>query len=246
MKKVLITMICVLIAVSAAHAWQRGSGFNQGDLEMAGYSINGDPETGLLFDSDSDGVDEVVIDALGNVGIGTTAPGAALEVAGTVMARNVTATGGGTNLLENQTILNDLGSTAPGNVLRIEAGGNENAVTVNRENGNVIIAGGNVGIGATDPSSKMELVGNLRITGNLRYMNSNPVIFTDGYSSTLDVDAQHVALQSNNVAGNVGIRTNIPGAALDVNSSVSRWRSPDGSISECGPDNSDNWSCNGI
>lgn len=50
------------------------------DLEMGNtpYSIDGGTN-GLVFDSNNDNTNEVVIDASGNVGIGETAPGAKFQ-----------------------------------------------------------------------------------------------------------------------------------------------------------------------
>lgn len=58
-----------------AFAYKRG--YNQGDLSMGKYKIQGDKDTGLAFDPDADGTVEFQMGSDGNVGIGTSDTSAA-------------------------------------------------------------------------------------------------------------------------------------------------------------------------
>jgi hypothetical protein len=101
----------------------------------------------------------MVIASDGDVGIGTTSPGAQLHVnAGTV--NNVasfesTDAGALISLMDNSTTGSSyVGLRADGNELNLRAG-NANRVRVD--------ASGNVGIGTTTPTEKLDVDGNLRI-----------------------------------------------------------------------------------
>lgn len=77
MRKYLIALIVLIILVfvspTYAGTWSRGSSWNQGDLDMGGYSINGrdtsdtQDEDGLFFDPDSDGTNEIVFRSDGGI-----------------------------------------------------------------------------------------------------------------------------------------------------------------------------------
>ena len=83
---VLVLMALLLCGCAASRenlTWERGSGWEvMGDLEMGTYSIDGDSSTGLYLDPDNDATNEIVIDASGNVGIGSAIPIHELDIMG--------------------------------------------------------------------------------------------------------------------------------------------------------------------
>jgi hypothetical protein len=92
----------------------------------------------------------VVIDKAGNVGIGTTAPGTTLDVSGTIRgtaikvgANSVTTGTGTTNYLSKWSAANALTDSV------------------------VYEVNGNIGIGATAPVHKLEVGGNIKLTGRI-------------------------------------------------------------------------------
>ncbi|KKT47999.1 MAG: Triple helix repeat-containing collagen [Candidatus Gottesmanbacteria bacterium GW2011_GWA2_44_17] len=133
-------------------------------FELAGGATN----NGIMFRVNDDGTftdsTPFVIDGTGNVGIGTSNPGAKLELSG-----NLLFTGGGTA----RSVSVDVGSTNGGDLSLTGGGGgigigdyNGGNVLINGGTptnagsyGNVIMAnsGGNVGIGTTGPSALLHL-----------------------------------------------------------------------------------------
>ena len=118
------------------------------------------------------------------VGIGTKSPGRELEVAGTINATGLNITGTD----ENATFMGDVrvfGTLYGGSPLKIAGG-------VNVTGGDVLLAteSGNVGIGNTAPTEKLEVEGNFSV-------GSNMVV---------------------NTAGNVGIGTTSPFQKLTLTS----------------------------
>jgi hypothetical protein len=98
----------------------------------------------------------------GNVGIGTAAPGAKLEVAG-----NIKATGSTLSLGDSTVAV----QAASGNMLLVNSyAGNIILKTSNTEQMR-ITSNGNVGIGTTSPSNKLEVAGNGFFSGNLTTSN---------------------------------------------------------------------------
>jgi hypothetical protein len=92
------------------------------------------------------------IDSSGNVGIGTTSPGVALDVWGATGVRaRVVATSGGTSGL----ILSSAGATA----YTVKAGNGDSSFRIDQDGTDrvTIASGGNVGIGTTSPAVKLEV-----------------------------------------------------------------------------------------
>ena len=137
------------------------------------------------------GSDEALfIDKNGRVGIGTTTPGAELEVAGSAKING--SVGINRAPADDQHLaIQPLEDHIPLSVT--DPSGAKKWLTVTAV-GNVIMNGGSVGIGTTDPGAKLEVAGNTKLNG-------------------------HVIMQGGNVTmngGNVGIGTASPEAKLDV------------------------------
>jgi hypothetical protein len=109
------------------------------------------------------------IDSSGNVGIGTTSPGALLDVAGNI---NVGASGNKNYRISTDTtaffLFDRTNSRYP---FKIEAGAYDNAL--------VIGSSGNVGIGTTAPSTTLDVSGTARATQGM------PIITEAGTAKTL-------------------------------------------------------------
>jgi len=141
--------------------------------------------------------------ANGNVGIGTGSPGALLEVdGGSFFLR-----GGNVNLY------NDGG----GLFIRNSAG----VVSIQlRENGgNSYFRNGNVGIGTTSPTAKLEVNGGsfLLRGGNINLFNTGGGLFMRNGSGTVGIQLMESGGNSYFRNGNLGIGTTTPTAKLDVN-----------------------------
>jgi hypothetical protein len=169
----------------------------------------------------------------GNVGIGTTSPNSRLEIGGTTGSYNsgigFAPTGTGARIYRTY-ISNDGGfnfDDATAGATRIK-----------------ISSTGNVGIGTTSPTGKLEVAGNIYASPGDTYdlgTNSSGNRFNWGYFGSgvsSGTSAQGLTLKTaadwpiifttNNVEkmrilsnGNVGIGTTAPGAKLDVNSNIS-------------------------
>jgi len=146
----------LMLNAASALRWRTASGVDWG-IGNSGSTLyfmsSTDSGTGAAADY------RMVIASDGDVGIGTTSPGAQLHVnAGTV--NNVasfesTDAGALISLMDNSTTGSSyVGLRADGNELNLRAG-NANRVRVD--------ASGNVGIGTTTPTEKLDVDGNLRI-----------------------------------------------------------------------------------
>ncbi|MBI1884360.1 MAG: hypothetical protein HYS08_09190, partial [Chlamydiae bacterium] len=170
-------------------------------------ATNGTEASALAFLTRTGGnalTERMRIDGSGNVGIGTTTPGAKLDVAGPI----------------NATALNISGN--------LQVGGNANISNGLNVSGNVIIMNGNVGIGTTGPGAKLHVTGGRTLLvptaeayalglgrseiGNYYYLgvtnDASPHLVFSNNAGT-----ERMRIQDN---GNVGIGTTTPGALLDV------------------------------
>ncbi|MBI2017782.1 MerR family DNA-binding transcriptional regulator [Candidatus Daviesbacteria bacterium] len=197
----------------------------------------------------------ITIDASGNVGLGTISPSTKLHVVGTGnITSNATIGGtlgitGATTLSSTLTVSGDttidtntlfvdssnnrvgIGTTSPDTQLQINSGAN----------GLFVTSAGNLGLGATTSSNKLDVWGNTRITGTLTVDGSttstSSLLLPDGSASSPalafinDTDtgiyrpgdnllsfatggADRLRIDSN---GNVGIGTTLPDYNLRVN-----------------------------
>ena len=177
----------------------------------------------------------VRIDSDGNVGIGTTDPGAKLEVDYTAATQVGLTLNGSNSALNNAIKLTDA---------------SDNAITLSINAGKFGINGGNVGIGTTDPDGELHVndgdsASQIFITssdnsvaglylgdqtrgfrGGVIYNNSTDSLGLWGYAAT-GFTAQRMIIDSD---GNVGIGTANPGSyKLNVNGTASVVHSSSGS-----------------
>ncbi len=180
------------------------------------------------------GIQRMTIAANGNVGIGTAGPGAGLEIAGaggnpanrmrfkrtdSTISSGIIEVIGSDNVVDWSYGVNQL----VGNVFEINEAG-----TTNRF---VVLSGGNVGIGTTNPGAKLNVAGgNIRITRSdtspqlildntvngtlLGQINNINTGVNTGYMQFTDANGTPVMALS---AGNVGIGTTNPGYTLTIN-----------------------------
>jgi len=198
----------------------------------------GDYDANLVFqtrNSDSDSVPStrMIIQSDGNVGIGATAPGQKLEVAGTgKVGLRLNALGGSDadsyivfredNEADNWSIGLDDEATNKffiTNGVGVDGGANAK-LTVQGD--------GNVGIGVTDPDQALEVVDTGGIVAHftssdnddvfLELDNQNTADWRVGHSNDVfQIRADSSSLVSVLTSGNVGIGTAVPNEKLDLN-----------------------------
>ena len=136
---------------------------------------------GGLAHAESD--DALFIDKNGRVGIGTTTPGAELEVAGSTKISG--SVGINRAPADDQHLaIQPLEDHIPLNVN--DPSGTKKWLTVTAV-GDVIMNGGNVGIGTTDPGAKLEVSGNTKLNGNVIMDGGNVGIGTASPEVKLEV-----------------------------------------------------------
>ena len=127
--------------------------------------------------------DALFIDKNGRVGIGTTTPEAELDVAGSTKINGSV----GINRApddDQHLAIQPLKDHIPLNVT--DPSGAKKWLTVTA-NGNVVMDGGNVGIGTTNPAAKLEIVGDTKLNGQVSMQGGNVGIGTASPEATLDV-----------------------------------------------------------
>ncbi|MFH1429197.1 MAG: hypothetical protein ABIH39_05580, partial [Candidatus Margulisiibacteriota bacterium] len=180
------------------------------------------------------GADRMVINSAGNVGIGTSAPAEKLDVRGNIKLgwngnQSITATSG--EIAGEDLIITQAQGSIQQRIKLIDgAGGTDSAFAfdVSTNGGSswrrdMLIKGGNVGIGTTAPAAELHVVGDARIYGNaavtatLYTNNFRPWYSSNDYSFN---DSSGNGLLTIEQAGNVGIGTASPAEKLDVNGAI--------------------------
>lgn len=191
----------------------------------------GDPTSGWMFGENSaadlviretnsgvPGATIMTFDDAGYVGIGTTTPGAKLEIgADGVEALRVTDSGDGDN---SRVILGE--AADKGGYLTLYA---DDETTTARIRSYAVdgvqahFTAGNVGIGTSSPTHKLDVAGNINLTGDILMGNGSTVLSTPSGTTEIRVNAggfTNVTIPN----GNVGIGTTTPGSKLDVSGTV--------------------------
>jgi hypothetical protein len=165
----------------------------------------------------------VTIDNDGNVGIGTTAPDASLDVrsASGSVGLTVGNTTGDTRLqissTENSDVTFNVGDSSG-------LGTSRSFIFKTGNTERMRIEGGSVGIGTISPTEKLHVVGKALITDDVQLTGSNPRIDfnTNGSSSLRFYDTTNAAERMRiNTSGNLGINTTSPSSKLQVVGSTS-------------------------
>lgn len=171
------------------------------------------------FQSGQSSDDALFIDKKGRIGIGTTNPEAALEVAGSTKLNGSVGINRAPANDQHLSIQPDK-DQIPLNVT--DPSGAKKWLTVTAS-GNVIMNGGNVGIGTTDPAAKLEVAGNTQLNGSVG-INRSPI---DNQHLVIQPADDHIALNVTDpsgtenwftvtAGGNVGLGTANPEAKLEV------------------------------
>jgi hypothetical protein len=194
---------------------------NAGSVAMIQGGTTGANNTGYIsFFTDNAGASSEKMRILGggNVGIGTTSPGAKLDIKGDgadiflqsndFKIARIQPRGTGANLDKGLFSLFD-GSTED---VRIDTEGSS------------WLNGGNVGIGTTSPSQKLTVVGNTYISSGLLLLDNNQDIrwgdagerITGNNTNGLVFTTNNLETMRINSSGDVGIGTTSPGYKLEI------------------------------
>lgn len=214
----------------------QSTGYTNGDgLILSMNSIDAyirNYEAGSLNFGSSGSVDMTII-ANGDVGIGTTSPGAELEVAGDVIIGR-TLTLNGTKLYNGADLVLDGGNTL-GEDLDLGTLDNNNInLLTNNTNRATIRSNGDVGIGTMNPAALLDVNGTMALKGSLTWNgitidNGADLILDGGNTSGKAVsigttDANSLSFITSGATelfiatnGDVGVGTTNPAAPLDVN-----------------------------
>ena len=153
----------------------------------------------------------------GFVGIGTTNPLVPLDVNGNVSIKGVinmnNSNISNANFINTKTlsisniILENTGflTRADGTII-----GSSPFIVSSINPNNIYFNSGSIGIGTTNPRSTLDVVGNINLTGNFKYLNSNIFVFSSNFD-TSPFSSNLIPNNSNyiNFIGNVGIGNTI-------------------------------------
>jgi hypothetical protein len=158
----------------------------------------------------------------GNVGIGTTSPDSKLTVQGSGYVIKALATGSDSVYLQTVNASYDYIAGIATSLGYGLMGMNSNhslAIMTNGSERMRITSGGNVGIGTTSPSAKLEVNGtfgangNATFNGSATYINSDVVVVGNNSTDVVGISGNTMYFPGN---GNVGIGTTSPSEKLHV------------------------------
>ena len=170
---------------------------------VANYSISGTAYEGYKYAAIFQG---------GNVGIGTSEPGAALHIGGELKGSALRVdVGNGSTITENALMVSEtsyvgIGTGSPDARLTVKGSGNEAVLNVENGSGDSLLyvtSGGLVGIGVTDPSVALEVNG---------VVSANVGSFNSISATTMNIGSNRFVIDS---AGNIGIGTSEPNGSFE-------------------------------
>ena len=195
--------------------------FTIGDTDQLGDGVYATNTSTSSFDIYSTGSIKFRMDVNGNVGIGTDSPGAKLDVNGATYVRGVIYGYAGSGFQYGGLSWNGTDSG-----FLFAKSGNVTDVLLN-SNGDSYLNGGNVGIGVTSPTYKLDVSGNIRVTGTGTFTSTvtatNFILSSDerikenikdfDYNQHIDLDVKTYELKSE-----PGVkRTGVIAQELEVN-----------------------------